>query len=348
MSTKNIFEKIHGIPKRHYMTCPTPIQKCENLTKVLGGDVEIYIKRDDILPFGGNKLRKLEFLFHEAVVSGADTIITGSTFQCNHNLMALHLANIERMKTALIMEYWSDHTYQYEQDRNKHLYELSGVEKIEVSMEPIKGPIGDMILTQEMKAGLIATGKKPYILARGGTSPLGNCGYVLCAEEIMNQGKAKDVMFDTLVCPSGTGGTQMGLFIGFDAADYPIEIHGINVFQNKEAQLTTLFGALDQTTSFLGVEGPDKKRVICHDGYYGDAYAQPTEALKEAIELLSRTEGIMLDPIYSGKTMAGLIDLIRSGEIKKGTRVLFLHTGGLNTYYDYSSVIDYGFHNEMK
>lgn len=340
MSSKNVFEKIHEIPKRNYMHCPTPLQKLTNLSKALGGEVEIYMKRDDLLPFGGNKLRKLEFLFHEALASGADTVITGSTFQCNHNLMALFLANIEGLNTELIMEYWSDHSYQFQNDRNKHLYEFGGASRIEQSIEPIKGPLGDMELTRQMKADLEVVGKKPYILARGGTSPLGNCGYVLCAEEIIKQAKAMDIDFDTLVCPSGTGGTQMGLLIGFDAAEYAIDILGINVFQNKQAQIKTLYGALDQTANFLGIEGPGKDTIFCYEEYYGKAYAQPTDELKEAIELLVRTEGIMMDPVYSGKTMAGLIGLIRTGEIKKGSKVVFIHTGGLNTSYDYASVLE--------
>lgn len=338
MTSQNIFDIIHNIPKRSYIQIPTPLQHLPNLSEALGGDVQIYMKRDDLLPYGGNKLRKLEFLFQEAVDSGADTIITGSTVQCNHNLMALLLANTEGMETQLIMEYWAKHDYVYDKDPNKHLYEMGGVSRVESSIAPIVGPLSAMDLAQKMQSDVKNSGKNPYILARGGTCPLGNCGYVLCAEEIMAQSKELSVDFDVLVCPSGTGGTQMGLLIGFDAVDDPIAVLGINVFQDKALQLKTLYNTLDQTADFLNIAPPSKEKVQCYEGYYGTGYAQPTEALKEALALVAQTEGIFLDPVYSGKTMVGLIDLIRTGQIKKGSKVIFLHTGGLNTYYDYSSM----------
>ncbi|MHB8072706.1 pyridoxal-phosphate dependent enzyme [Desulfosporosinus fructosivorans] len=287
MSIKNIFEKINTIPRRKYIKETTPLLKLSNLSKALGGDVEIYIKSDDLLPYGGNKVRKLEFLFQEAIEQSADTIITGSTVQCNHNLMALFIANTEGMKTELIMECWAKLDYEYGLDPNNHLYEFGGVSKVDRSIEPIAGPLKDMALTQKMKKDLEVEGKNPYILARGGTCPLGNCGYVLCAEEILQQAKEMAIDFNYLVCPSGTGGTQMGLLIGFDAAQYPISILGINVFQNKKMQLRTLYGALEQTSNYLNIKSPSKDKVHCYEEYYGKGYAQPTSELKEAIELFA-------------------------------------------------------------
>jgi D-cysteine desulfhydrase len=340
MASKNLFEKIKDISRRDYIKQSTPLQNLSNLSKALGGQVDIYIKRDDLLPFGGSKLRKLEFLFQEAIDQGANTIITASTVQCNHNLMALLIANMEGMKTELIMEHWAKADYEYDLDPNKHLYELAGVSKIIKCGDPVTGPINTMELALKMKASLKDNGKNPYILARGGTCPLGNYGYILCADEIIHQAKKMNVDFDYLVCPSGTGGTQAGLLIGFEEAHYPISVFGINVSQNNEKQLKALYGALDQTSSFLNIKGPDKDKVHCYDEYYGEGYSRPTAELKEAIELLARTEGIMLDPVYSGKTMAGLIGLVRKGKIKRGSRVVFLHTGGLTSYYDYSSMKD--------
>jgi D-cysteine desulfhydrase len=336
MESKNIFEKIKDIPKRNYTKEATPLQKLDNLSEALGGEVEIYIKRDDLLPFGGNKLRKLEFLFQEAADQKADTIITGSTVQCNHNLMALLIANIEGMKTELILENWAKADYEYDLDPNKHLYEFGGVSSTIKCGAPVAGPLSNHELALKMKKDLESQGKKPYILARGGTCPLGNCGYILCAEEILNQAKDKGMDFDYLVCPSGTGGTQAGLLIGFDAVKYPVSILGISVAQTKETQLKALYGMLDGASSYLGIDAPSKGKVIVYDEYLGKGYSQPTAELKEAIELLASTEGIMLDPVYSGKAMAGLIGLVRKGTIKKGSKVVFLHTGGLTTYYDYS------------
>jgi len=337
MIKENIFERIKRMPRMNYIKEPTPLYKLEHLSKALGCEVEIYIKRDDLLPFGGNKVRKLEFLFAEALKYGADTVITGSTVQCNHNLMALLIANMEGMKTELILENFAKPDYKYASDPNRQLFEFGGVRKIDISSEPITGQISSMELALNRKDELTELGEKPYILERGGTCPLGNCGYVICADEIISQASDMEIDFDYLICPSGTGGTQMGLLIGFDAANYPITVLGISVAFENEKHLVGLSRILDQTEAFLDVQVPIEK-VHSVDGYLGKGYAKPTPEVKEAIELTARTQGVMLDPVYSGKTMAGLIGMIRKGEIKKGSKVIFLHTGGFNTYYDYSSM----------
>jgi len=338
MPENNVFEKIKAIPRRNYIVQRTPLQKLNNLSRALGGDVEIYIKRDDLLPFGGNKARKLEFLFQEAVDLGADTIVTASTVQCNHNLMALLMANMEGMKTELILENWAKPDYEYRLDPNRHLYEFAGVSRTVSCGDPVTGPLHTMALALSMKADLEARGRKPYILARGGTCPLGNCGYVLGADELLTQGKEMAVDFDYVVCPSGTGGTQAGLIIGLEQAGSPASVIGINVAQKNEKQLNSVYGALEGTSALLHLEAPRKDEIVCYEEYMGEGYSRPTAELKEAIELLAGTEGILLDPVYSGKAMAGLIGLIRNGEIKKGSRIVFLHTGGFTPYYDYTSM----------
>lgn len=340
MPEKNVFEKIKAIPRRNYILQRTPLQKLGNLSKALGGDVEIYIKRDDLLPFGGNKTRKLELLFQEAVDLGADTIVTASTVQCNHNLMALLMANMEGMKTELILENWAKPDYEYSLDPNRRLYEFAGVSRTVSCGAPVTGPLHTMALALEMKAELEARGRKPYILARGGTCPLGNCGYILCAEELLAQGKEMSVDFDYVICPSGTGGTQAGLIIGLEQAGSTAAVIGINVAQKNEKQLNSVYGALEGTSALLNLDAPHKDKIVCYEEYMGEGYSRPTAELKEAIELLAGTEGILLDPVYSGKAMAGLVGLVRNGEIKKGSKLAFLHTGGFTPYYDYSSMAE--------
>lgn len=340
MSEINIFEKVEAIPRRSYITQRTPLQKLINLSKALGGNAEIYMKRDDLLPFGGNKTRKLEILFQEAVDLGADTIITASTVQCNHNLMALLMANMEGMKTELILENWAKSDYEYARDPNKHLYEFAGVSKTVSCGDPVTGPLHTMALAQKMKSDLEAQGRKPYILARGGTHPMGNCGYILCAGELLDQEKEMKIDFDYVVCPSGTGGTQAGLILGFEQAGHTASVIGINVAQKNEKQLASVYGALEGTSSLLNIDTPDRDKIICYEEYMGEGYSRPTAELKEAIGLAAGTEGILLDPVYSGKAMAGLIGLIRNGGIKKGSKVVFLHTGGFTPYYDYSSMAE--------
>lgn len=338
MSENNIIEKIKTIPRRRYISHKTQLQKLSNLSQALGGNADIYIKRDDLLPFGGNKTRKLEFLFQEAVDQGADTIITASTVQCNHNLMALLMANMEGMKTELILEYWAKADYEYSLDPNRHLYEFAGVSRTVSCGAPVAGPLHTMELALNRKTELEAQGKRPYIMARGGTCPLGNCGYILCAAELLEQADEMDLEFDYAVCPSGTGGTQAGLIIGLEQAGKEIPVVGINVAQKNEKQLGAVAGALEGTSAFLGLKTPGADRFICYDEYVGEGYSRPTAELKEAIELMARTEGIFLDPVYSGKAMAGLIGLLRNGTIEKGAKLVFLHTGGFTPYYDYSSM----------
>jgi 1-aminocyclopropane-1-carboxylate deaminase len=340
MSEKSLFEKIKAIPRRKYISQMTPLQKLPNLSRALGGKIDIYMKRDDMLPYGGNKTRKLEFLFQEAVDSGADTIITASTVQCNHNLMALLMANMEGMKTELILENWAKADYQYDLDQNKHLYEFGGVSKTVSCGDPVTGPLHTMALAQEMKKDLEQQGRKPYILARGGTCALGNCGYILCAEELILQSSDSGIDFDYVVCPSGTGGTQAGLVIGLEQAGCEVPVIGINVAQKNEKQLNAVYGALETTSALLNLKTPQRDKVICYEDYVGEGYSRPTAELKEAIELSARTEGILLDPVYSGKAMAGLIGLIRNGEIREGSKLIFLHTGGFTPYYDYTSMAE--------
>ncbi len=340
MSENSVFEKIKAIPRRNYIKQRTPLQKLSHLSQALGGQVEIYMKRDDLLPFGGNKTRKLELLFQEAVDLSADTIITASTVQCNHNLMALLMANMEGMKTELILENWAKSDYEYALDPNKHLYEFGGVSRTTSCGAPVTGPLHTLALALKMKADLEDQGRKPYILARGGTCPLGNCGYILCAEELLEQSKEMNLDFDYVICPSGTGGTQAGLIIGLEQVNHPAAVIGINVAQNNEKQLKAVKGALEGTASLLMIEYPPEDKIICYEEYVGEGYARPTAELKEAIELLARTEGLFLDPVYSGKALAGLIGLIRNGGIKNGSRVIILHTGGFTPYYDYTSMAE--------
>ncbi len=335
---ENVFDTINEIPRRRYIPRETPLQHLPRLSRELGNRVQIYMKRDDLLPCGGSKVRKLEFLFQEALDAGADTVITASTVQCHHNLMALLLANREGLKTELIMEYWAKPDYTYASDIHRHLYAMAGVSRVEISPAPIAGPVDKLELAQRMKREAQDRGQNPYILARGGTCALGNCGYVLCALELLRQAAEQHISMDYLVCPSGTGGTQMGLLIGLEAGGFSGQILGINVFQPNKAQQATLQGALAATCDYLRIASPGVEKIHCRDSYYGKGYAQPTEELEETLALVARTEGIFLDPVYAGKTAAGLIGLIRSGEIQRGTNVVLLNTGGMVTYYDYSSM----------
>jgi len=278
--------------------------------------VDLYIKRDDL------SLRRIKkeavYLFQDGSINQLHKI-TASTVQCNHNLMALLIANMEGMKTELILEYWAKADYEYARDPNRHLYEFGGVSRTVSIGDPVAGPLHTMKLALNRKAELEAAGKKPYIMARGGTCPLGNCGYVLCAEELLEQANAMNFEINSIVCPSGTGGTQAGLIIGMEESGASAPVIGINVAQKNEKQLGAVYGALEGTAGLLNLNTPEKDKISCYEEYVGEGYSKPTAELKEAIELLARTEGILLDPVYSGKAMAGLIALIRNDIFKAGS-----------------------------
>lgn len=320
-------------PRRRYTVGYTPIEKMENLTKLLGGP-ELYIKRDDLLGLagGGNKTRKLEFVVAEALAAGADTLITCGAVQSNHCRLTLAAAKKEGLNCRLILEERVPGSYDPEASGNNFLFKLLGVEKIRV----VKGG-SDMVAEMEKEAAELAgEGRKGFVVLGGASSPTGALGYVSCAQEFLAQAFEMDARFDHFVCASGSAGTHAGIVTGICGSNADIPVTGISVSRKTEPQTDLVHGLVKETSAKLGLaQDITRDKVVVFDQYVGPGYSLPTESMAEAVMLFARHEAVLLDPVYTGKTAAGLIDLVRQGYFKKGEKVIFLHTGGSPGLYHY-------------
>jgi len=321
-------------PRRPYLNGATPIEPMQNLSKALGGDVNLFIKRDDLLPgaAGGNKTRKLEFCIGDALDKGADTIITCGAVQSNHCRLTLSWAVKEGLDCHLVLEERVKGSYKPEGSGNNFLFHLLGVKSLRVV------PAGSDMMGEMQKVAdeLAAKGSKPYIVPGGASNAIGALGYVSCAEEILGQLNAMRLPVAHVVVPSGSAGTHAGMVVGMYGANANIPVSGVNVSRTKPVQEEIVHKLAAEVAGKLELncEIP-RDQVVCYDEYVGPGYSLPTESMVEAVNLFAKTEGILLDPVYSGKAAAGLIDLVRKGNFPKGSNVLFLHTGGSPALYAY-------------
>ncbi len=321
-------------PRRGYVKEATPIEFLPNFSKALGGKVNVYIKRDDLLPgtSGGNKTRKLDFCIADALAKGADTIITCGAVQSNHCRLTLSWAVKEGLDCYLVLEERVKNSYKPEASGNNFLFRLLGVKGITV----VPGGSDMMGEMGKVAEKLKAEGKKPYIVPGGASNALGALGYVGCMEEIMHQMFTQGLTFDHMVVPSGSAGTHAGIIAGMIGNNINIPVTGIGVNRPKAVQREAVHKLANQALDLIGVEQRvPADKVIAFDDYVGPGYSLPTDAMVEAVKLLARTEGILLDPVYSGKAMSGLIDLVRKGYFREGSNILFLHTGGSPALYAY-------------
>jgi len=317
-------------PRRKYSHGPTPIEKLTRLSAALGGP-DIYIKRDDLLGVagGGNKIRKLEFLMADAIDLGADTIITCGAPQSNHCRLTLAVSNKEGLPCHLVLK----GNYDKNASGNNLLFELLGVEGI-VSVA------GDADLNAEM--GKLADelrkkGRKPYIIPLGGTNEIGTLGYISCAQEIMQQTFEMGINIEHVVVTSGSGGTHSGLLSGFRTMNSDIPVTGISIYHEAEQQTAAVHAHSRRVADkFKDFSYVPLEEVVVLDNYVGGGYAKPTDAMIEAVKLVAKTEAIFLDPVYTGKTMAGLIDLVLKGYFSFTKSLLFVHTGGSPALYNFT------------
>ncbi|MGD8471678.1 MAG: D-cysteine desulfhydrase [Desulfobacterales bacterium] len=324
-------------PRRRYTEGKTPIEKLSRLSRELGGPT-IYMKRDDLLGLagGGNKTRKLEFLVAEALAQGADTLITCGAVQSNHCRLTLAAAVKEGLKCRLILEERVPGSYNPESAGNNFLFRLMGVEKIKV----VPGS-SDMIAEMQAVADEVAgQGRNAYIIPGGGSNPVGATGYVAGAEEILAQTFDLGINIDRIICASGSAGTHAGLVTGFHGNNSNIPVIGINVSRPRAEQEELVYDLVKDTAKHVGVNSDiPREAVVCFDEYVGPGYSLPTDEMAEAVRMLARLEGVLIDPVYTGKAMAGLIDLARKGTFNKDENILFIHTGGSPALYVYMSDI---------
>jgi L-cysteate sulfo-lyase len=312
---------------------PTPLEPMENLTRALGG-ANLWIKRDDCtgLATGGNKTRKLEFLMAEAVAQGADTVITQGATQSNHVRQTAAAACKLGMKCEVILENRTgSKEHDYRESGNVLLDKLFGAR--------IREAAGGSDMNAEMEkvaAEVRANGGKPYIIPGGGSNVIGALGYVRCALELLAQANDRGLRIDCLVHATGSAGTQAGLVVGLAGARTQIPVYGVGVRAPKGPQEERVYKLALETADLLGTPGcVQREDVVANCDYVGPGYGKPTPGMIEAVTMLARLEGLLLDPVYSGKGMAGLIDLCRKGHFKKGQNVVFLHTGGSVALYGY-------------
>jgi D-cysteine desulfhydrase len=324
-------------PRRIYTSAPTPIEELPNFTKAVGGP-NIFVKRDDLLGLagGGNKTRKLEFLVADALAQGADTLITCGAVQSNHCRLTLAAAVKENLKCRLVLEERVPGSYRPDASGNNFLFRLLGVEKITV----VTGG-SDMIAAMEKEAEVLAReGRKGYIIPGGGSNAIGAKGYAACAQEIQNQLDTLGLKIDHMVVPSGSSGTHAGLVTGLFGCNLKVPVAGINVSRDKEEQEELVYELVKDLGDHIGIEAEiPRAGVVCFGDYWRPMYSLPNKGMVEAVNLLAKTEGVLLDPVYTGKAMAGLIDLCRKGYFKKRENVLFIHTGGSPALFAYRKVI---------
>jgi len=320
-------------PRRRYTEGQTPLEFLPRFTKALNGP-NIYIKRDDLLGLaaGGNKTRKLEFLVADALAKNADTLITCGAVQSNHCRLTLAAAVKEGLRCRLVLEERVPGSYNPEASGNNFLFRLLGVEKITVV------PAGaDMSAAmQQVDDDLSKEGRRGYIIPGGGSNPVGATGYVACAQEIQDQLFEKNIRIDRIVTASGSAGTHAGLVAGVSGCSMNIPVVGIGVSRDPENQDPLVYNLALKTAERVGVKQDiPREAVVTFGNYWRPKYSVPNNKMVEAVTMMARTEGILMDPVYTGKAMAGLIGLSRNGYFKKGENVLFVHTGGSPVLYAY-------------
>ncbi len=319
-------------PRRRYTRSPTPIEPLTRLSKELGGP-EFWIKRDDLtgLAGGGNKTRKLEFLVADALAKGCDTLITTGAIQSNHCRLTAAAAAQEGLKCRLVIEERVAKSYDAKAGGNNFLFDLLGVEAIKVVEADTDLAAAMEAIAQELKS----QGRKAYVIPGGGSNALGALGYAVCAQEIMGQLFDTSLAIDHIVCASGSAGTHAGLLAGLAAVNANIPVTGINVRRKRVDQEGIVRLLARDASDLLEVIAPKNRDVVCLDDWVGPGYSLPSPEMVEAVRMTASLEGILLDPVYTGKAMAGLIGLARQGRWRKSEKVLFLHSGGAPALYVY-------------
>jgi len=323
-------------PRVRLAHLPTPLEPMLRLTKHLGGP-RLWVKRDDCtgLGIGGNKTRKLEFLMADAIEHGADIVITQGATQSNHVRQTAAAAAKLGLECHLILEDrtgFSDEAYQ--SNGNVLLDNIFGA-TISTCADGT-----DMNAEMETLAGrLKGKGKKPYIMPGGGSNPVGALGYVNAAFELLGQANDLGLKIAHLVIATGSAGTHAGLAVGIAAMNSSIPILGIGVRAPKEKQEKTVYELAERTAAHMGIPGLVKREnIVANTDYVGPGYGLPTEGMIEAVKLVAQLEGILLDPVYCGKAMDGLIQLTRNGFFRKDSDVVFLHSGGAAALFAYPTI----------
>ena len=326
-------EALARFPRLDLAGGPTPLDKLERLSAHLGR--ELYVKRDDTTPFalGGNKVRKLEFLAADALKAGADTLVTAGAIQSNHVRQTAAVAAKLGLRCVALLENpigTADHNYL--SNGNRLLLDLFGTEvELVANLDT-----ADELLAQTGER-LRREGRKPYIVPIGGSNALGALGYVRAGLELAEQIHGSGQAVSAVVLASGSAGTHAGLAIALADALPELDVIGVTVSRTNAAQRPKVEGLVERTLELLGQDSATRPAIRLWDEYFGPRYGEPNTGTLEAVRLLASHEGLLLDPVYTGKAMAGLLDGIRRDRFVNPGPILFLHTGGSPALFAYHS-----------
>ena len=313
---------------------PTPLEYLPRLSQHLGGP-EIWVKRDDCtgLATGGNKTRKLEFSMADALKQGADTIVTVGAVQSNHVRQTAAAACKLGLRCEVLLEHRvKDPSDPYATSGNVLLDRIFGA-----NLREYPGGTDFDSAMQEVADEIRGGGGKPYLIPGGASNAIGALGYVNCAIELLEQADSAGLTIDHIVTATGSAGTQAGLIVGLKALQREIPLLGIGVNAPPQVQEEKVYKLACDTAELIGKAGiVAREDVIANCDYIGEGYGVPTEGMNEAVMLLARLEGLLFDPVYSGKGLAGLIDLVRHGQLGDASNIVFLHTGGAAALFAYS------------
>jgi D-cysteine desulfhydrase len=324
--------RIDSLPRFRLAQLPTPIEELKTLTRELGGP-ELLIKRDDQtgLALGGNKTRKLEFLVGEALAQGADTLVTAGAAQSNHCRQTAAAAAKAGLRCELIL----NGTKPEIPNGNLLLDQLLGAGEhwIERPQRPAK--------LRDLPEQLRAQGRKPYVIGVGGSNGVGATGYVVAMLEVAEQLRTRKQRVDHIVFGTSSGGTQAGVVLGARVAGFTGQLHGLSIDKGTpelEAYEEEVAQIANECAEYIGsAERFSKQNIKVVYGYLGEGYGVVGDLEREAIRMMARCEGIILDPVYAGRAFGALIDLIRKGVFKRGETVLFWHTGGAPALFAYAA-----------
>jgi L-cysteate sulfo-lyase len=316
---------------------PTPLEYLPRLSQHLGGP-EIFVKRDDCtgLATGGNKTRKLEFSMGQALQQGADTLITVGAIQSNHVRQTAATACKLGMALEVLLEQRVGQTSEiYANSGNVFLDRIFGANLREY-------PAGTdfVAAAEEVAAEIRSKGGRPYYIPAGASNSVGALGYVGCGIELLDQFSEQNLKIDHIVSATGSAGTQAGLVVGLRGSGSKLPILGIGVDKPQNVQEERVYKLALETADLVGEPGCVLRDDIIADcSYIGPGYGEPTAAMNEAVLMLARFEGLLFDPVYSGKALAGMIDYIREGRFTAGQKIVFLHTGGSAGLFAYSDAL---------
>lgn len=338
MSCAQVKELLGKKEKANLGFYPTPFYKLENMSKLLG--INLYIKREDFSGqslFGGNKIRKLEYLIGEAKKQGAEYVFTYGATQSNHAMQTVEVCRKEGLKPVIYLRAVVEPD-ENDVRSNLLLDKILGAEVHIIRRNPGESDADFKARTRsasaEQIARLEAEGHKCYDIPGGGASPIGNCGFVGGFVELTEQLEQMGVHADYLFHATGTGGTTVGLHIGKLLLGSDIEIVPIEVSDHGPEYRAQCADLAMKTLECLGADGVLTAEDFHTDaGYYYPGYEIPSVGGTEAIKMLAQNEGLFVDPVYSGKALAGLIDYVRTGKIAQGSTVVFLHTGGATALF---------------